>query len=158
MRDLPGETAGGRGRVVHLLAAADPANPYGAALPWPRRDDADRRPFQRAAGAYVVLVDGEAVVYLERSGTSIGTFPAADDPGLLDAALRALGALVADGRVRELVVAKVDGEPVASAPRRDALLAAGFVAGYRGLVLRSAATAPASERTYPRPAQLRPIR
>ena len=49
-------------RRIHLLAASDPANPYGAALPWPRRSDADRRPFQRAAGAYVGLVDGRAVV------------------------------------------------------------------------------------------------
>ncbi len=36
--------------AVHLLAAADPANPYGAALPWPRRGETDRRPLQRAAG------------------------------------------------------------------------------------------------------------
>jgi len=49
LRDQPGEAAGDHGRVVHLLAAADPANPYGAALAWPRRDEADRRPFQRAA-------------------------------------------------------------------------------------------------------------
>src|SRR5207244_5973724 len=47
--DVPG---GGRS---HLLAAADPANPYGASLPWPRRSESDRRPFQRVAGAYVVL-------------------------------------------------------------------------------------------------------
>ena len=61
MRDQPAELAGAHGRVVHLLAAADPANPYGAALAWPRRAEADRRPLQRAAGAYVVLVDGAAV-------------------------------------------------------------------------------------------------
>ena len=61
MRDQPGELAGDRGRIVQLLAAADPANPYGAALAWPRRGDGDRRPFQRAAGAYVALVDGAAV-------------------------------------------------------------------------------------------------
>ena len=52
--------------AVHLLAATDPANPYGAALPWPRRGDDDRRPLQRAAGAYVVLVDGEAALYVDR--------------------------------------------------------------------------------------------
>ncbi len=141
LRSLPGEAAAERDRVVHLLAAADPANPYGAALPWPRRDDADRRPFQRAAGAYVALVGGEAAVYLDRGGTSIATFPAADDPVVLDAALRGLGALTADGRVRELVLAKVDGEPVATSQRREALLAAGFIAGYRGLVLRPAGAA-----------------
>ena len=70
-----------RPRDVLVLAAADPANPYGAALPWPRRDDNDRRPFQRAAGAYVALVDGEPVLYLERGGkTAIrGVVVAADE-------------------------------------------------------------------------------
>jgi len=152
MRDQPGELAGEHGRVVHLLAAADPANPYGSALAWPRRSDADRRPFQRAAGAYVVLVDGAAVLYLDRGGSSIQVLPAADDPVALAAALGALHDLVGDGRVRELVVGKVDGEPVATSPYRDALLGAGFVAGYRGYALRSA---PAAERAYPRPAPTR---
>jgi len=124
---------------VQLLAAADPANPYGAALAWPRRDDADRRGYQRAAGAYVVLVDGLAAFYLERGGTSLQPFPAADDLASADHALRALGGLVADGRVRELVITKVDGQPVGSSPWRERLIGAGFVAGYRGLVLRPAA-------------------
>ncbi len=136
MRDQPGELAGEHGRTVHLLAAADPANPYGAALPWPRRGDADRRPFQRAAGAYVALVDGAACLYLDRGGTSLQTLPAADDAAVLAAALGALADLVHDGRVRELVLAKIDGDPVAGSPARDALLAAGFVPGYRGYALR----------------------
>ncbi len=152
MRDQPGELAGEHGRVVHLLAAADPANPYGSALAWPRRSEADRRPFQRAAGAYVVLVDGAAVLYLDRGGSSIQVLPAADDPVALAAALGALHDLVGDGRVRELVVGKVDGEPIATSPYRDALLGAGFVAGYRGYALRAAPTA---ERAYPRPAPTR---
>ena len=81
MRDQPGELAGEHGRVVHLLAAADPANPYGSALAWPRRSEADRRPFQRAAGAYVVLVDGAAVLYLDRGGSSIQVLPGRRRPG-----------------------------------------------------------------------------
>src|SRR4029079_19332727 len=81
-------------RPVHLLAAADPANPYGAALPWPRRNDADRRPYQRAAGAYVVLVDGTAALYLERGGSTLQTLPAADDPEAIGAALEGLARLV----------------------------------------------------------------
>ncbi len=125
-----------RGRV-HLLAAADPANAYGAALAWPRRDDADRRPFSRAAGAYVVLVDGLAALFLERGGRSLATLPAADDPTIAGLALRALGALVADGRLRELVVTRVDGDPVGGSSWKPALLAAGFAPGYRGLVLRA---------------------
>ena len=123
-------------RTVHLLAAADPANPYGAALAWPRRGESDRRPLQRAAGAYVVLVDGVAALYVDRGGGSLQTLPASDDPETGDAAASALGDLVADGRVRELVITKVDGEPVTTSPFRDRLLAAGFIAGYRGLVLR----------------------
>ena len=122
--------------LVHLLAAADPANPYGAALPWPRRGDGDRRPFQRAAGASVVLVDGKAVLYLDRGGNSIQTLPAFDDPETAGLALDALGGLVADGRQRELVIGKIDGEPASTSKHADRLLAAGFVQGYRGLVLR----------------------
>jgi ATP-dependent Lhr-like helicase len=123
--------------VVHLLAAADPANPYGAALPWPRRGDDDRRTPARAAGAYVVLVDGVAVLYVERGARSLQALPAMDDAAIAGLALGALSTLVADGRFRELVVTRVDGEPVASSAWRPALLAVGFAAGYRGLVLRT---------------------
>jgi ATP-dependent helicase Lhr and Lhr-like helicase len=136
LRDQPGEAAGEHGRIVHLMAAADPANPYGAALSWPRRSQDDRRPLQRAAGAHVVLVDGAAVLYLDRGGSSLQMLPAADDPATLGAALGALPDLVTDGRFRELVIGKVDGEPVSSSRFREALLAAGFAAGYRGYALR----------------------
>jgi ATP-dependent Lhr-like helicase len=59
------------GRAV-VLAAVDPAQPYGAALPWPRREGQTRRP-ARVAGAYVVFVDAEPVLYLERGGRGIVT-------------------------------------------------------------------------------------
>ncbi len=127
---------GGGAPSLHVLAAADPANPYGAALAWPRRGDEDRRPFQRAAGAYVVLVDGIAALYLERGGATLQTLSAADDPGVAAAALRGLASLVGTGRLRELVIRKVDGLPVGESPWRAALLEAGFSAGYRGLTLR----------------------
>jgi ATP-dependent Lhr-like helicase len=125
-------------RIVHLLAATDPAQPYGAALAWPRRGEDDRRPFQRAAGAYVVLVDGVAVIYVERGGASVQLLPAADDPDTLRLAVSGLRTLVSDGRVREVAVKRVDGEPVSTSVRRDDLLEAGFVPGYRGLTLRRA--------------------
>ncbi len=134
VRDASPDVARGS---VRLLAAADPANAYGAALPWPRRDDADRRAFARMAGAYVVLVDGVAAAYLERGGRSLFLFPAAEDPVIADLAFRALGSLVADGRLRELLIARVDGLPVAQTPWRVALLEAGFVPGYRGLAMRT---------------------
>ena len=135
---------------MHLVAAADPANPYGAALPWPRRGEDDRRPLQRAAGAYAVLVDGDAALYLERGGSTLQVLAPGDEPQVLQVALRALAPLVADGRFRELVVTKVDGRPVAESPFRAALLDAGFTPGYRGLTLRPqqahAMSAPVSRR------------
>jgi ATP-dependent Lhr-like helicase len=122
--------------VVHLLAAADPANPYGAAVPWPRRGEADRRPLQRAAGASVVLVDGVAALYLDRGGSSLQTLPAFDDPAVAGAALASLSNLLADGSRRELVISRVDGEPVGRSPWYETLLRAGFIQGYRGVVMR----------------------
>jgi ATP-dependent Lhr-like helicase len=121
-----------------VLAAADPANPYGAALPWPRRGESDRRPLTRSAGASVVIVDGTATLYVERGGRTLQTLPAFDDPAVAASAVPALRALVGEGRDRELVITRVDAVPVAESPHRPALLAAGFSAGYRGLVLRRA--------------------
>jgi ATP-dependent Lhr-like helicase len=137
MRESAGDRAGTP--AVYLLAAADPANPYGAALAWPRRGESDRRPLQRAAGAYVALVDGAAALYLERGGHSLQTLPAADDPVVAGAALAALRDLVESGRFRELVLTRIDGEPVATSAWLPRLEEAGFVAGYRGHVLRPVA-------------------
>jgi ATP-dependent Lhr-like helicase len=124
-------------RRAVLLAAADPAQPYGAALPWPRRDD-ERSPGQRAAGAYVVLVDGDAVLYIERGGRSLVTLPAADDGEVLLAALPALKDLLSPiGPLRELVIERVDRDPVASSPIAEQLRAIGFRQAYRGWVLRT---------------------
>jgi ATP-dependent Lhr-like helicase len=134
LREAPDD--GTSGPAVHLLAAADPANPYGAALAWPRRGEADRRPLARAAGAYVVLVDGAAALYLERGGHSLQMLPASDDGAMAGAALAALRELVEGGRFRELVVTRVDGAPVASSAWRPFLEECGFAAGYRGFVLR----------------------
>ena len=111
-----------------VLAATDPANPFGAALPWP---PSTGRP-ARAAGAHVVLVDGEPAAYLERGGRSVVTFPAAEDPVWVDG----LVALVKERRVSRLVIQKVDGEPAATSTHAEALRAAGFADGYRGLTLQ----------------------
>src|SRR5213079_3007859 len=83
-----------------VLAAVDPAQPYGAALPWPKRpaDGETRRP-QRVAGAQVVLVGAEPVVYLERSGKGLLTLVEAGDARLYPA-LAALADHVRAGRVR----------------------------------------------------------
>ncbi len=95
-----------------VLAATDPANPYGATLPWPRRDDDDsgRRP-SRVPGAYVVMLDSEPVLYLERGGK--GLLPLKEpDEAWLRPALEALAEEVRRGRVPRLGVERFDGEPV----------------------------------------------
>ncbi|MEO5986189.1 MAG: DEAD/DEAH box helicase, partial [Candidatus Limnocylindria bacterium] len=123
---------------VHVLAATDPAQPYGAALPWPQNDDA-RLPLQRAAGAYVVLVAGEAVLYLERGGRSLFTLPAAVDFALRDRAVNALPGLVAPGGpLRELRLERVDREPATASSLAARLADIGFRSSYRGMLLRRA--------------------
>ena len=63
-----------------VLAATDPAQPYGAALPWPKRDEESARRPQRVAGAYVVLAGAEPVLYVERGGKGCSVLVDADDP------------------------------------------------------------------------------
>jgi ATP-dependent Lhr-like helicase len=122
---------------VLLLAASDPANPYGAALAWPRWSDEDRRPLARAAGAYVVIVDGEPVLYLERGGKTLQTLPAFADRETGPVALNALRQLLADGRFRSLQVERVDGVAVGDSPHSESLAQAGFQRSYRGWLLRA---------------------
>ena len=125
-----------------VLAAADPANPYGAALPWPARPDADasHRP-GRKAGALVILVDGALVWFLERGGRSLLNFSTDDEAQR--AAAGTLAELVSSGRIGGVLVEKLDGIPVletgAHADRKataDALVDAGFSRTPRGLRLR----------------------
>jgi ATP-dependent Lhr-like helicase len=125
--------------VVHVVAAADPASPWGGILPWPRRDpDGDRRVVARAAGAHVVLVEGVPVLVAERDAKGIVTLPAFDDPEAAVLALRALSVLVTAGHVRDVVVARVDGDAVSASPHRATLAEAGFAPAYRGMALRGA--------------------
>ena len=129
-------------RVVHVLGAADPANPYGAALPWPRRAEDERSPVQRVPGAYVVIVDGAAVVYVERQGRGLVTLAPFEDAELRGAALAALPRLVdRGGPLRELMVERVDRVPVAESPWAAELRDAGFRPSYRAYALRPNARA-----------------
>lgn len=139
----PAELAKRTGTGALVLAAADPANPYGAALPWPERivDSGDGEPVAKAghragrkAGALVVLVGGELVLYVERGGRTLLSF--ADDPEALTAAGQALAASVRSGALGTMSVERADGESVHSSPLREALTAAGFRATPRGLRLR----------------------
>jgi ATP-dependent Lhr-like helicase len=121
-----------------LLAATDPANPYGAALPWPDRvaDAAStgHRP-GRKAGAIVCLVDGALALYVERGGRTLLTFTA--DPHRIQPAVDALALAVRDGALGRLTVERADGEHIHGSPLAAALEAAGFRATPRGLRLRS---------------------
>ncbi|SCF38218.1 ATP dependent helicase, Lhr family [Micromonospora purpureochromogenes] len=138
----PVDGARGRGGPAVVLAATDPANPYGAALPWPERvvdsgDGAAPATGHRAgrkAGALVVLVDGDLVLYVERGGRTILSFT--DDAEALAAAGKALADAVHSGALGAMSVERADGEAVRSSPLRDALTAAGFRATPRGLRLR----------------------
>ncbi|MFC7672875.1 ATP-dependent helicase [Mycolicibacterium sp. GCM10028919] len=121
-----------------VLAAADPANPYGAALPWP--SEGTHRP-GRKAGALVVLVDGELVWFLERGGRTLLSY--SEDAETHRAAAVALVELVGSGRLQALLVEKVNGTPVLDpavdvhgTSVADALVAAGFSRTPRGLRLR----------------------
>jgi ATP-dependent Lhr-like helicase len=117
-----------------VLSAIDPAQPYGAALPWPAASrDGSRRP-ARVAGAYVVLAGGEPVLYLERGGRALQTLVGADDPRL-EPALQALVAHVRSGRGRRIGLEKVDGESAMLSPLAPLLVAIGFQEGPRRLTL-----------------------
>jgi ATP-dependent Lhr-like helicase len=120
-----------------VLAAVDPAQPYGAALPWPKARDQDagpgRRP-SRAAGAYVVLAGGDPVIYVERGGRALQTLVPASDPRLEPAVIAIVDA-VRSGRIKRLALEKVDGQPAMSSPLAPALTAVGFQEGPRRLTL-----------------------
>jgi ATP-dependent Lhr-like helicase len=140
-----------------VLAASDPANPYGAALGWPARvtdlsdDPGDAKvavktgpspqPSSghkpgRKAGALVVLVDGALTLYVERGGRTLLSWT--DDPAFLQSAADALALAVREGALGKLTVEKADGASVLRPdhPLATALAGAGFHATPRGLRLR----------------------
>ncbi|WP_328836738.1 ATP-dependent helicase [Streptomyces europaeiscabiei] len=125
-----------------VLAAADPANAYGAALPWPEPPtEAGHKP-GRKAGSLVVLVDGELTVYMERGGKTLLAWPAdpdarpMDDPRLRPAA-EALAAAARAGSLGTVTVERVNGTSALTSPHGPLLEAAGFIATPRGLRIRA---------------------
>ena len=128
-----------------VLAATDPANPYGATLPWPRRDEggegARRRP-ARAPGAYVVTLDAAPALYVEKGGKGLVALREPLEPGgggapaaWLAEALEALADAVWRGSLRRLAIERFDGEPVVGSVLEAALVEAGFRQGPRKLTL-----------------------
>jgi ATP-dependent Lhr-like helicase len=115
-----------------VLAAADPAQPYGSALSWPKRAGGRAA---RVAGAYVVLLDGDAALYVERGGRTL--VPLCDpDPVWLQPALDALVAHARRFGPKRLAVERFDGVPVVESDVLDLLAEAGFHVGPRRAVLR----------------------
>ncbi len=115
-----------------LLAATDPANPWGAALPWP---PAEPRP-QRAAGTHVVLVDGALAAWLGTGGRSLVVFR----PELSREIATALAVEVDSGKRRALLVETIDGADPSGSSIADELRRAGFAPGHRGYLKRPGAT------------------
>src|SRR5579875_938208 len=133
---LPAEPSPEPAQQVRVLAATDPSNAYGAALPWPPRPDdvpGGHKP-GRKAGALVILVGGDLVLYVERGGRTLLSWTS--DPALLEPAAAALAAAVRDGALGRLTVERADGAGVHDTPLARALEQAGFRPTPRGLRLR----------------------
>jgi ATP-dependent Lhr-like helicase len=129
--------ASGNDEVI-ILSAGDPANAWGAALPWPTVSSSDgdgeaSRP-RRVGGALVVLVGGRPVLYVEKGGKSLVTFPAARGDG--DDLARAVHALKTRLDYKTLRIARVDGADADTAPTTRLLIDAGFALEHKGIVLQ----------------------
>ena len=129
------DAARGDSSAPLVLAAVDPANAYGAALPWPRARGALRP--QRAAGARVVLLGGELLGYLDRSGHSLSCFVGERDPQQLrklELLAHALAGLARGGEA--VVIGDVDGAAPGQTPLDGPLRRASFAASSRGFMRR----------------------
>ncbi|WP_425862701.1 ATP-dependent helicase [Arthrobacter sp. TWP1-1] len=115
------------------LAATDPANPYGAALPWPPLDSGHRP--GRKAGALVVMVDGVLVLYVERGGRTLLCF--SDEETAVALAAAALVQVVKRGAIDKMAIEKVNGVEVLTTPLAAALLASGAYSSPRGVRIRA---------------------
>jgi ATP-dependent Lhr-like helicase len=117
-----------------VLAATDPANPFGATLAWPKRDDDSNRRPARVPGAYVVTIDAEPVLYVERGGKALLPLRPVDAQWLRPA-LEALAEAVRRGRVPRLGIERFDGEPVVGSQSGELLIELGFRQSPRRLTL-----------------------
>jgi len=126
-----------------VLAATDPANPYGAALPWP--EDAGRA--QRAAGAYVVIVDGALAALVSRDAKDVHALLPAEEPARTRVAGAAAGALAEwFGRTgRSMLGWGSQDDPLNQGALAPFLRAAGFAAIGPGFRLMTAPSIPGEE-------------
>ncbi|MFI8965207.1 ATP-dependent helicase [Streptomyces sp. NPDC053493] len=134
-RDRGAEEGAGPRAVV--LAAADPANAYGAALSWPEPPSGAGHKPGRKAGAMVVLVDGELTLYMERGGKTLLSWQAEPESPALRAAAEALAAAASAGSLGTVTVERINGATALTSPLSRPLESAGFHATPRGLRLRA---------------------
>ncbi|MDN3292725.1 ATP-dependent helicase [Streptomyces ficellus] len=120
-----------------VLAAADPANAYGAALSWPEPPTGAGHKPGRKAGALVVLVDGELTLYMERGGKTLLSWPTEPDAPALRTAADALAEAARAGSLGTVTVERINGTAALTSPLSRALETAGFHATPRGLRLRA---------------------
>ncbi|MFK0118841.1 ATP-dependent helicase [Streptomyces sp. NPDC090994] len=137
-RDRPAAPAS---RAV-VLAAADPANAYGAALAWPEPPTGAGHKPGRKAGSLVVLVDGDLALYMERGGKTLLAWPADHDTPVTDdarlrAATEALATAARGGSVGTVTVERINGTAALTSPFGALLEEAGFIATPRGLRIRA---------------------
>ncbi len=114
-----------------ILAATDPAQPYGAALRWPKRAEG-RRP-ARAPGAFVLMLDGKPIVYVERGGKGIVRLAELEGKALVEAVSQ-LADAAREQRIPKLGIERIDGEPVIGSGLEEQIIAAGFSRQPRRLV------------------------
>ena len=121
-----------------ILAATDPANPYGAALPWPDTNPS-RRPM-RQAGAQVIMIDGALAAWIPKSERQLVTFletvPERDPSEVAYEVARVLAGQVTSLRRRAIYIEEVDGLPPQETRMGPALLEAGFSATSQGYLKR----------------------
>lgn len=115
-----------------LLASTDPANPYGALIPWP---ESPGRP-RRVAGTLLILVAGHPLLFVEKGGKKLATFPKLEQPEFQEPALRGLLKVAERQRGKTLTITEIDGAEASQHPLAAALKTLGFRDDYRGLSLR----------------------
>jgi ATP-dependent Lhr-like helicase len=121
-----------------ILAATDPANPYGSALRWPATD-AGTRP-QRVAGARVILYRGELLGYLGRKGQHLRTFLPNDELARAEAVENLMRCFTRMSHRGEIVyLKKVNGGTPHDSVVEQALRQTGFAPSTQGYLLRVAA-------------------
>lgn len=142
--DHHGWPSGTQEPKVYVLAATDPANPYGSVLPWPE----DSRGLSRSAGAMVVIADGLLVAYISRGGKNLQLLPTAhhDEVEIAELVIPALNDVIERGLVQPLRVEKLNGEAIFGHPLVPQLRAAGAVLSPKGLKVQGVSTPSTSPR------------